>query len=84
MNNMGLIKIGDSFKRKNKMIKILGNGDISKPITLYTHKISKSAGDEILKAGGKIFILSPRVKLCKKVIELSDDKIEKIEYKRVK
>ena len=84
MNNMGLIKTGNSYKIKNKMIKVLGNGEISKSITIYTHKISKSAGDKISKAGGKVFILSSKVKLNKNVIELSDDKIEKTEYKKVK
>lgn len=81
MIEMGFIKSGDSFKRKNTLIKVLGDGDISKPITIWTHKISQSAGKKIIKAGGKIFILNSNVKLEKRVTELSDDKIEKIEYK---
>ncbi|MBU1076897.1 MAG: 50S ribosomal protein L15 [Spirochaetes bacterium] len=84
LNDLGLIKIGDSFKRKNSLIKILGNGEISKPITIYAHKISKSAGDKISKAGGKVFILSRKMKLNKKIIEIADSKIEKTEYKKVK
>ncbi len=84
LNNMGLIKIGNSYKRKNKMIKVLGNGDITKPITIYTHKISRNAGDKIVKAGGKVFILSLNVKLNKKIIELSNDKLRKTEYEQVK
>lgn len=84
LNELGFIKVGNSFKRKNRMIKILGNGKLSKPVTVYTHKISKSAGEKIKKAGGKVFILSSRMKLNKKIIELSDDKIEKSEYKKVK
>ncbi len=35
-------------------IKLLGNGEIDKPITLKVHKWSKSAHDKIVAAGGKI------------------------------
>jgi len=78
---LGFIEVGDSYKKKNKLIKILGRGEITKPITVYAHKISKSCGEKILKAGGKIYILSEKVKLRKKVLELKDEKLEKSEYK---
>ncbi len=81
---LGFIKIGNSYKKRNRMIKVLGKGDISKSITIYTHKISMSAGDKITKAGGKVFILSPKVKLNKNVVELADAKIEKLDYKEYK
>ena len=35
-------------------IKLLGNGEIDKPITLKVHKWSKTAMDKIVAAGGKI------------------------------
>jgi large subunit ribosomal protein L15 len=35
-------------------IKLLGNGEIDKPINLKLHKWSKSAYDKIVAAGGKI------------------------------
>jgi large subunit ribosomal protein L15 len=35
-------------------IKLLGNGEIDKPITLKVHKWSKAAMDKIVAAGGKI------------------------------
>ena len=35
-------------------IKLLGNGEIDKPITLKVHKWSKAAIDKIVAAGGKI------------------------------
>lgn len=35
-------------------IKLLGNGEIDKPITLKVYKWSKAAYDKILAAGGKI------------------------------
>jgi len=50
----GIIK---NHKAKNILLKILGNGEISKKITVSTHKISKSAEDKIIKAGGKVNIL---------------------------
>lgn len=75
-----LIRVGDSIKQKNKMIKILGDGDITKSVTIYTHKISKHASDKVLKNKGKIFLLSDRVKLNSKIIKLDDNKIEKKEF----
>lgn len=84
LNELGFIEVGDSYKKKNRMIKILGDGKISKPVTVYAHKVSKKAGDLIAKAGGKVFILSEKVKLTKKILELADDKLEKTEYKKVK
>jgi len=77
----GFIKVGDSYKKKNKMIKILGKGNITKPVTVYAHKISKSAAEKIIKAGGKVYILDEKVKLNKKVLEISDDKLTKEELK---
>ena len=35
-------------------IKLLGNGEIDKPVTLKVHKWSKAAMDKIVAAGGKI------------------------------
>ncbi len=77
---LDFIKIGDSAKRKNKMIKILGNGNITKSVTIYTHKISKSAANKILEKGGKIFIISEKKRLNKKAIDLDDKKLEIKEY----
>ncbi|MBI5361498.1 MAG: 50S ribosomal protein L15 [Planctomycetes bacterium] len=38
-------------------IKILGNGNITKPLSVYAHKFSKSAIEKITKNGGKVNIL---------------------------
>jgi large subunit ribosomal protein L15 len=35
-------------------IKLLGNGEIDKPVTLKVHKWSKAAMDKVVAAGGKI------------------------------
>ncbi len=40
-------------------IKILGNGEINRPVTVKAHKFSKSAREKIEKAGGKCEVLEP-------------------------
>ncbi len=39
---------------KNTLVKVLGQGDLSKALTVHAHKFSKSAQEKIEKAGGKI------------------------------
>ena len=46
MKERGLIK-------KPKAVKVLGNGDLTRAITVHAHKFSKSAIDKIEKSGGK-------------------------------
>ncbi len=40
-----------------KRIKILGDGDLTKAVTIHAHKFSKSAQEKITKAGGKFEVL---------------------------
>jgi large subunit ribosomal protein L15 len=40
--------------QKNQPVKILGDGNIAKPITIKAHKFSKSAVEKIESVGGKI------------------------------
>ncbi len=75
-----LIKVGDSIKQRNRMIKILGDGEFTKSVTVYTHKISQSASEKIIKNKGKIFLLSDRVVLNKNILKLDNDKIDKKEF----
>ncbi len=42
------------FKKAKDGIKILGRGEISRPMTVRAHKFSDSARKKILAAGGKI------------------------------
>jgi large subunit ribosomal protein L15 len=42
---------------KNALVKVLGNGDLSKAVTVHAHKFSKSAQEKIEKAGGKVQVL---------------------------
>lgn len=40
--------------RKDELIKVLANGEITKPLTLDVDKISKSAAEKITAAGGSV------------------------------
>ncbi len=42
--------------KKDQPIKILGDGRISKPLTIVAHKFSKSAKEKIESVGGKVAI----------------------------
>ena len=39
--------------RKSAAVKILGEGDLSKPLMIQAHQFSRSAMEKIQKAGGK-------------------------------
>ena len=43
--------------QKNKKVKILGDGELSKPLQVKAHKFSKKAKERIEKAGGQVHIL---------------------------
>jgi len=40
-------------RRKNALIKVLGDGELKGAVTVQAHKFSKSAQEKITKAGGK-------------------------------
>jgi large subunit ribosomal protein L15 len=42
---------------KKALIKILGGGELTAPVTVHAHKFSKSATEKIEKAGGKAVVL---------------------------
>lgn len=42
---------------KKALIKVLGNGELTRAITIHAHKFSKSAAEKIAKAGGKAIAL---------------------------
>jgi len=42
---------------KNTLVKVLGQGELKKALTVHAHKFSKSAQEKIEKAGGKITVL---------------------------
>jgi large subunit ribosomal protein L15 len=43
---------------KKSLVKVLGQGELSKALTVHAHKFSKSAQEKIEKAGGKIQVVS--------------------------
>jgi large subunit ribosomal protein L15 len=43
---------------KKSLVKVLGSGELSGPLTVHAHKFSKSAQEKIEKAGGKVLQLS--------------------------
>lgn len=69
VNIKALARIGDSeinpealrvnglVSSKNKLIKILGAGEIDRPVKVAAHAFSKSAREKIEKAGGTVELL---------------------------
>ena len=45
-------------KRKTKLVKILGVGELSRALTIQAHKFSKSATEKIQAAGGRAEVIS--------------------------
>jgi large subunit ribosomal protein L15 len=45
-------------KSKNKLIKILGEGELKTAVTIQAHAFSKSAQEKIKKAGGKFEVVN--------------------------
>lgn len=56
--NLQILEKEGLIKDKNKLVKILGDGEIKNPITIQAHAFSKHAADKILSCGGKIEVLS--------------------------
>ena len=44
--------------RKRQLIKILGEGEVSRPLVVQAHKVSKTAEEKIRAAGGRIEVLT--------------------------
>ena len=44
--------------QENELIKILGNGELKKKVTIKAHKASKSAEEKISKAGATLELVS--------------------------
>jgi large subunit ribosomal protein L15 len=48
---------GKGVIRRVNFVKILGNGELSKAVTVHAQKFSRSAVEKIEKSGGKVVIL---------------------------
>ena len=46
------------IKDKDRIVKILGNGEVHKPLNIKAHYFSSSAREKIEKAGGKVEIIT--------------------------
>ena len=45
------------LRKKGGLIKVLNNGELTGPVTIYAHKFSKAAREAIEKAGGKANVI---------------------------
>lgn len=51
-----LIALG-LVRKRNALVKVLGVGELTAPVTVHAHKFSKSAQEKIEKAGGKAILI---------------------------
>ena len=56
--NPELLQQNGVVKKLGAGLKILGNGELTRPLTVAAHRFSASAKEKIEKAGGKVEILS--------------------------
>ena len=56
--NSDFLKSHGLIRSVSKPLKILGDGDLKKPLVIQAHSFSKNAQDKIIKAGGKAEIIS--------------------------
>ncbi|MBT9330888.1 50S ribosomal protein L15 [Paracidobacterium acidisoli] len=46
------------LKKRNELLKVLGNGELTTALTVHAHKFSKTAQEKIEKAGGKAILVA--------------------------
>ncbi len=46
------------MKKRDGLLKVLANGEITTAVTVHAHKFSKAAQDKIEKAGGKAILIA--------------------------
>ena len=56
--DLAALKAHGLLRRKTLPVKILGGGELTKPVTIKAHAFSASAKEKIEKAGGMIEIIS--------------------------
>ena len=55
--DLAALKAAGLATRKDVPVKVLGRGELSKPLTVHAHKFSKSARERIEAAGGTIVVV---------------------------
>jgi large subunit ribosomal protein L15 len=58
--NLDLLEAKGLIKDKDKLVKILGNGEVKNPITVEAHAFSKQAAEKIKNAGGKVELINAK------------------------
>ena len=66
VNKETLVAKGMTSAAKARLVKILGNGDITKKLTVDVDKVSASAKEKIEKAGGSVTVKTDAVAGAKK------------------
>ena len=51
------LKAAGVVRRKDDLVKILGNGEIGRAVTVWAHAFSKTAEEKIEAAGGSVVVL---------------------------
>ena len=51
------LKAAGVVRRKDDLVKILGNGEIDRAVTVWAHAFSKTAEEKIEAAGGSVVVL---------------------------
>jgi large subunit ribosomal protein L15 len=49
------------LKKRNGLVKVLANGEITSAVTVHAHKFSKAAAEKIEAAGGKAVVIGAAV-----------------------
>ncbi len=58
--DINLLKQQNLVKGKNPLVKILGEGEITKPLIVRAHKFSRSAQEKITATGGKCEVIAQK------------------------
>ena len=61
-------------KKRFDELKILGDGEVDKALNVSAHRFSKSAGEKIAAAGGKVTVLPPKRTPERRVADLAQGK----------
>jgi len=56
---LAALKASGILKGKAEHLRVLGNGDLTKKLTVKAHHFTKSAREKIEKAGGKVELIPP-------------------------
>jgi large subunit ribosomal protein L15 len=59
------------LKKTFDLLKVLGNGDLSKKVNVSAHRFSESAKEKIEKAGGTVTVVPGRTQLPKSKLQLA-------------